>query len=447
MSKKLQLYERVPKNSGFPTGEDTIEEDDFLTRGPVLLCVSAQDDPKSVFGITKFGMNVVGIQVRDFNPEGYNLDGFPALFCSIKLENSKEDTSKEDEFQQFYDDYFKCVVEENSQRRNVDDVAKSLRNLNIIGYCNGNERIEKIIQALKTNMNKIGYSKEEIDYAISQIGLVTLATDCDTRKIGCTVVDFHDMKDREVSGKFMHSETGKRLEENETTLEGFQVIDERRVEYALINSDEHSMKHYFKDGVATPACLKKVVSNLLISSINASKGSFKPLTPEQMVEGCAELIQQAKSGKSKDEILKSADDTIKFDGARKISKDESNLLRALEMTCDSIVSLRNTNKSLKGNNEILSEKLDKMDDAVGEMCSEETAKKIRCSAGLWQYSSEEERKKLQGIPTDKQTIEKQRFMLKTVLGFADKVRKSPFGKIFFGKEIKKLPPAQDDKEI
>ena len=444
MAQKLQLYERVPKNTGYPRGEAIIEEGDFLTNGPVILGVSAQDDPKSVFGISKFCMNVVGIQIRENNPQGYNLEGFPVSFCSIKLENTEENgkNNEEDILQQFYEEYLKYVIEDNSQKKSVEEVAKRLRNLNILGYCNGNYRVEKIINTLKSNMERIGFSKQEIDYSISQIGLVTLATDYNTQEIGCTVVDFHEMKDSEVSSKYIHKETGKVLEES-NLLEGFLEINNRRAEYVLIHSNEHSMKHYFEDGTATPACLKKVVSNLLISSINASKGNFVPLTSKQILAGCKELLQESKKGKSKEQILENADKSIQYEGAKKLTQSASEIQRELEMACDSIINLKSINSHLEARNKKLNEQINKMQNLVDEKCSENTAKTIKIEAGLWQHSSEEEKQKLKNAPSDKQTIKNQQSMLKTVLEFADKVRNSAFGKLFFRNDIKKLPPAQE----
>ena len=406
--KKLVLYERVPRNKSYLRGEAVIEENEFLTRGPVLLCVSAQDDPKSAFGITKFGMNVVGIQVRDFNPQGYNLDGFPAMFCSIAKELSKEDGKSTDEeiFQLFYDEYLKCVIEENSHKRNPEEVAKNLRNLNIIGYCDGNVRIEKIIQTLKSNMDRVGYSKGEIDFAISQIGLVTLATERDTSKIGCTVVDFHELKDQEVSSRNIHQETVDILKRTGWN-EGLLIIDERRAEHILVHSDEHNMKHFFNDGTATPACLKKVVSNLIVSSINASKGEFVPLTVSQVVEGCHELLQQAAEGKSKEELLEIVKNNTVFEGAKTLNESESDLLRELEMACDSIVNLRYTNRSLEARNQNLERQVDTMYDAVQELTTQDTAQRICARAGLWQYPSPEEEKRIENSPSDKQIIEQQ----------------------------------------
>lgn len=310
MGQKLKLYERVPKTIDFPRGEAEIDEGEFLLSGPVILGVSAQDDTKSVFGVSKLCMNIAGLQIRENNPMGYNLEDFPASFCAIRLEDTDEEV-KEDIMQQFYDDYLKDVVEDNSQKKSTEEVAKLFRNFNILGYCNGNERINDIIQTLKSNMERVGYSKDEIDFSISQIGLITLATEFDTRKIGCTVADFHEMKDTEVCSNFIHRETGLVLDKNKW-MEGFCTIDDRRAEHVLRESDEHSMKHYFEDGTATPACLRKVLSNVLISSINASNGRFAPLTASQMMEGCDEYIQYAKEGKSKEEIIKSEQLGIPF---------------------------------------------------------------------------------------------------------------------------------------
>lgn len=94
MNNVLQLYKRVPKTVACPRGSTKVEKNEFIAEGPVLLCVSAQDDPKSVFGITKFGMNVAGLRIREENHEGYDLEDFPATFCSIRKEIVEKERRK-----------------------------------------------------------------------------------------------------------------------------------------------------------------------------------------------------------------------------------------------------------------------------------------------------------------------------------------------------------------
>ena len=461
MKSKLQLYEKIAKTKEHPNGAKKVESNEFLAR-PALLCISAQDDSKSVFGIAKFGMNVAGVHVRDCNPTGYNLETFPVSFYAIKKEYIEE--GQDDMYQTFYDEYLKNIVEEDSKKKEIEGVAKSFRNLNLLVYCNGNERVDGIVQALKNNMSKVGYTDEKINYAVSQIGLVTLATELDTQKIGCSVVDFHDLRDDEVGYRQIHKETVDAVTRNKA-MEGYFEVNDRRVEYILADSEEHSIKHYFKDGTATPACLRKVVSNLLESSINASNGDFAPLANEHIMQGCDELLQGAKKGKNKAELIKHADDTISFGGAKKITEQECRLQDMLEEACDSIKGLTKDNSSLRRSNEILEEQKDGILKSVKEMCSQTAYDKIRMDNKLWQFSREEE-EVLKNASSDKQTIQDQQetiqsqsktieslkgqvvdllSRIKVVLDFADSVRRSTVGKIFFKNKIKNLPPALEEQ--
>ena len=324
----LNLYEKVPKNMDNLRGIRKIEKsEDFLLKRPTLLCVSAQDIPKSVFGISKFGMEVAGVRVRNQNENGYDLQEFPVSFCGIRNEQSTVD------FDEFYENYLKTLVEDNSAKRNINEVAKGLRNINILAYCNGTERVVNIIETLKNKMQELGYSESEIEYAISQIGLVTVSTDLDTRGLGCTVVDFHDINDKEIHNGRINENTVENMAQNNETEE-LSTIDERRVEYIVIGNGEHNLKHFFRDGNATPACFKRVIINLLESSINASRGQFKPLTTEIMVKGCLELLQEARDGKSKEELLSSVDKITTFSGAKRLTVAESKALNQLDSSYD-----------------------------------------------------------------------------------------------------------------
>lgn len=347
----------------------------------------------------------------------------------------------------------KNVVVGESGKHNIEEVAKKLRNFNILAYCNGNERVSEIIETLKTNMTEVGYTKEEVEYAVKQIGLVSLATDLNTQSTGCTVVDFHEFGDSEVSTSRIHKETINAVN-SEGWREGFFKVDEKRVEYILAYADEHSIKHYLYDGVATPACLRKVISNLLKSSINAHNGNFEPLTTEQIMQGCKELVCDAKDGKGRAELLQRADETISYEGARKLTEREGKTLAELEKVCDSVVRLQKENRSLGVRLEDSQAKVEGIMKSVKENCSDTTKDKISLDNKMWQYTQEES-KRINEAPSDKTLIEtqsekineqKQQILnlfskLKTLLDFADNVRNSAFGKIFFGKQIKKLPPA------
>ena len=279
MGQKLKLYERVPKTIDFPRGEAEIDEGEFLLSGPVILGVSAQDDTKSVFGVSKLCMNIAGLQIRENNPMGYNLEDFPASFCAIRLEDTDEEV-KEDIMQQFYDDYLKDVVEDNSQKKSTEDVAKLLRNFNILGYCNGNERINDIIQTLKSNMERVGYSKDEIDFSISQIGLITLATEFDTRKIGCTVADFHEMKDTEVSSSYIHVDDQDILtaflgtEVNDDDNDGV-ALNAEKAEGVLAPTEARSAKHMSKSEL-----IKLLKTSILDEHEIPKQFIFMPVLPK-----------------------------------------------------------------------------------------------------------------------------------------------------------------------
>lgn len=465
---RLYLYEKVPKSISFPNGVEKIEPNNFLLEQPIFLCVSAQDDPKSVFGITKYCMNVMGLHVRENNPNGYALEDFPASFCSIRLEKDNEGgaETKEDQLQLFYDDYLKDIVEENEQKIDTDELAKRFRMINLLGYCDGNERIGEIINCLKNNMGRVGYTDKEIDYAVSQIGLVTLATERNTSKFGCTVVDFHEYRDMEVSNQCIHQETQQAVI-GTSKKEGYKRINDRRVEYLMDVEDAHEMKHYYYDGTATPAIFRKVLSNLLISSIKTADDEFEPLTVEQAMDGCDELLGE-KGSKNREELLDMADSTIKFerkvekDGetelveARRVTPEEARSRDELDRVCDALVSTRKSEHSYKVRFDELEAKYKRVKELITRFCSKDTEDKIDLEMHDWQFTPERE-KEINEAPSDREligkqaniiqsqngTIRKLRTMLGRVLDFAETVRSSVFGKVFFGKRIKALPSSQE----
>lgn len=461
----LELYERVPKSNEFVKGSRKIEENEnFILNKPTLLCLAAQyGNPKSVFGLTKFGMRVTGLRTRNEYEQGYDLESFPVAFCSAKSDKPTID------FNEFYENYLKSLIVKEDKKISPLEAAKNLRNLNILSYCDGTTSAVNIVKTLKSEMKKAEYDDKEIDYAISQIGLISLSTDIDTSDLGCTVVDFHDINDQEVGNDRIRNTAF----ENYTEKEGIGVENgQRRAEILIKGSGEHYVKEYMEEGKATPACLRKVIGNLLTSSVSTAKGKFEPLTIDRAVEGCKEIQEEAREGKNKEELLEKVGNTVKYEGAKRITPREAALMDELDSKYDEQITMRSKIKVLEAKDEKNEKRISDVIEVAKEECKAGTALKIIKATG-YQISKEGEEFLQSNPQTDKDIIESQRgeinklkeeirreqinsetnkqliqeqegkiarlqSMLKKTLEFADNVRQSVFGKVFFGKSIKRL---------
>lgn len=86
----LNLYRKTLKSKENRYGATKIEEgENPFKEGPVFLCISAQDIPKSVFGITKHGMTMAGMHTKGMNQEGFDIENFPITFLAIRDEECR----------------------------------------------------------------------------------------------------------------------------------------------------------------------------------------------------------------------------------------------------------------------------------------------------------------------------------------------------------------------
>lgn len=215
-----------------------------------------------------------------------------------------------------------------------------------------------------------------------------------------------------------------------------------------------------------PVCLSRIISNALENSIvNSQCEEFKPIDVRGLTLGCEQIMEQSKIGKSKQELMNELDAQINYPGCKKLSDGEVELLDKMDKNYDRVASLES---SLEYENNI-SNRYKKncmdMQQAAKEFCSEATYLRIIGKCG-YQLSKEgqkvvdnsksdaeiitEQKEKIKSqeeqISTQKAKISRRnnqinnlQGMLDTVLQFADTVRSSRVGKLFFRKAIKELP--------
>lgn len=446
----IELYKRVKKDKENPRGSKKIEEGENPFKGPTVLCISAQDHiPKSVFGITKNCMALARLRTLNEKNARFKVEDFPAIFLSIKNNSSKDDETEEMAINQFVDKYFSELVMQNGEKIPIQQIQKNLRNINMISYCNGTIRALKIVETLQKQMEKNGYSNEEINDAISQIALVTLSTERKLNNEKCTIVDFHDLNDKEVENTNLTSEMIERTLNSPINECITKIPGENRAEYTLLGTGEHEVAQYKKDGKALPAVVSKVLGNIIENSIENNNNNFKPLSIDNMIEGTDNIIKNAEKGKTREELMEDVDKSLYYGGTAKYSESECDLLDELDVLYKKNARLEH---DLQGKTRQLSDANKKINDikkVVKENATDATYIKVLYGIG-WNYSKEDQEKL--GAPSDKEIIQekdeqisKLQIMLNKTLKFADRVRKSRFGKLLFRKDIKMLPEASKEK--
>lgn len=444
----IELYKKTRKSLENPLGSKKIENGENPFKKPVILCISAQDHiDKSVFGITKNCMSFARLRTSSDENARFKVEDFPASFLSIR-KNTSNDVEKEDEaINQFVDEYFDEIIMKSGEKIPVEQIQKNLRNINMVSYCNGTMRALKIVNEIQKRMEKAGYSNEEINNSISQISLVTLSTEMKLENEKCTIVDFRDLKDEEIE----HINLTRQMVEN--TLNSpinecmTKLTEKNRAEYTFIGTGEHRVAQFKTDGKALPAVVSKVLGNSIENSIENEKSHiFKPLSIDNMIDGTDNIISEAENGKTRNDLIKEVDNSLYYGGAPKYSENECKLLNESDMLYKKNEELK---KDLKNKIEELDEankKITNVKEIVKENATDATYAKVLDEIE-WSYFKQNNKI---NAPSDRdiikskdEQISKLQSMLNKTLTFADKVRKSKVGKLFFKKDIKALPQATE----
>lgn len=443
-----KLIKKVPKSLENKRGSDEIKEGENPFESPCLLCLSAQDMDRHVFGITKNFMAIAGMRIRGNSGAKFDLEDFPVTFLSIQKQRDKE--TEEECADTFVDTYFMPLITDSKSK---EDAMKKFRNINIMSYCDGTERVIGIVQNLRSKMQERGYSEQDLNDILSQISWVTLSTDRDFRGLGTTCVDFHDFNDTEVEFQDMDwiykmdtlSELG-----GQEDYEAIAVDEEAKIaEYCIKGSGCHQVRQFFEEGKAMPVCLSTIVHNMLENSIqNSRSDTFRPLTVTELVSGCKEIFEKASQGKTLDELKSEVYENMQYTEGKKLTDRECELLDKLDISYDSIIKEESEHRLDQEAKKRLEEKNKSMLEATEQSSSETTYKKILLAQG-WQFRPEEKRI-IQEADTDKEVIKKQgeqikklQAMLKKTLSFADRVRTSRFGRFFFRSALKELPQGEE----
>ncbi len=279
-----KLYEKVPKTREYLYGSRLVEntKNPFL-EGPCLLCISAQhDNPidnKSNFGVTKEGMKMARLRVRGQKNAGFNLKDFPVSFLSIKLDKKDEEKkmTEEERIEVFVNQYLLPLISNNGQKMDYNQAMKNMRNVNMMGYCDGTLLIQTIEKNLINKMQEIGYTDEECDKIQSQMCIFPISTNRLNGTQKSTCISFKDINDTEVNDNVTQEERQTVLESQ--IGEGFFEYSSNELAYLFNGDGKHSLKRYTKEGIAMPVCLSSAISKALENSIrNSSSKDFVPIT-------------------------------------------------------------------------------------------------------------------------------------------------------------------------
>ncbi len=380
------MYKRVNKSienlDGFV---ELTDENPFLQ--PCLLCLSAQTGvDKSVFGITKAGVSLARLRVRNLYNAGFDIEQVPINFLASRVSSEDEDIAE------FVEKYFIPLVMENGQRKDPISASKMLRNINVMTYCDGTLKTLKMERYLSKRLMEIGYSSDEINLMLQQIAVVPIATDRVQGSEKMSVFSFKDINDLEV----LTQKEVPFYEGQEQSM--FISMSPNVCTYMYKGNGEHDLKKYtYREDVL--AYLSFVVTSILENSVvNANNEKLIPLN---MVEIFRRL--KAIASLPRERILEQIDQSLSYGGAPRMTKREALLLDKLDVSFDKIKKTTRDLGYLESRAQTQSKQLEGLQDAIRENCSSVNALRILLEGIGWQVSKEQ-LEEIMSTPSDKEIV-------------------------------------------
>ncbi len=376
----LQIYRKCEKSLDNPYGIMEIEHPEDIDK-PFLLCISSQDlIDKSVFGLIKEGARAARVRTSDEYAGGFKIEDVPAYFLGVKY---KMNNIKDHKSGSLLNDFIYPFL---TKTKDFKEIQKRARMMNFFTYCNATNVYVELEKGLKEKLNKDGFSEKEIDEILSQVSLISIASEVDVSKLSATTVLFKDANDREVYD-FISKTALKKMEQiARDAIIGNLKSNGNVLTYVYNGTGDHELKEYLKDVNIVKSSLCAVVSKLLDNSIkNMDEEELIPIDGKEVLKT---LIRYNGEFQGTDIYLKRIDDEIDYKGCKKYTKSEHDLLCKLDQAYKQQLKTKQQLENETKQNQDLKEKVNLLITGVKEKCSDVAFEQIVTQNHMWNPSKD-----------------------------------------------------------
>ena len=395
------VYRKCEKSLDNLHGIVEVENPSELDK-PFLFCLAAQESyEKSVFGVIKEGARAARVRTTDEYAGGFKIDEMPVYFLGAlyKRNNIKEEREKS-----ILDDFIYPFIKKGN---NLDEMIKRARMINFLTYCDATKVYVELEKRLIEKLSHDGLSDDDINKIVSQIGVVSIASEVDVSKLHANTVLFKDANDREVFD-FISKTALKKMEQiGRETIIGSLKSNGNVSTFVYNGEGIHELREYLKDENIVKSALCAVVSKLLENSAkNMHSDKLLPITNKELLQT---IIRYNGEFRGTKEYLDKIDSEIDYDGATKYTKNEDEMLTKLEKSYKQLIKARNELES--ANNELESErkKSTTLMTGIKEKCSDVAFEQIVVKNGYWNANQNTD--KIDELPTDRQIREQYEQMI------------------------------------
>ena len=331
-----KFYKKCEKTDNNKYGLEKFEGGNPFEKPTFLALLALNTKLRDTNGSISRLLELSGVRTPD-GEDNIPLYGVPVNFLGMSYsEPSQDGTFKKvasgDNFVNISDDtidfvktYIMPLILENGQKKDITECCKNMRNINIMCFCDALFMIGGINKILMEEMQKIGYTDDEIDAIMSQVCIIPIGTEYTSikrfiKELKFTTVfllditDTFGITDPEIKSSIMgnnkevcyNSSFAMDLHENEVCKNSKMLIAD--------GGGEHSLKSFIHKGNAFPAIIIKLVNAILNNSVmNNSSDSYVPLN--EIIEKYIDKLfdyYSTQDGLSKEEIIDTALQSIRY---------------------------------------------------------------------------------------------------------------------------------------
>lgn len=380
----VTMFQKIDKSKKNLFGFQELRKEDKPLLKPTMICLSAQArHAKSIYGIVREGMQAARLRTTQNRAAKYALNDFPIQFVGMSYDY--KDNSFEDSIAK---DFFLPILSNHGTKLNIEQAKQNMRNITFMTYCDGVQVYKDFEVSLIKELQKLGYSNEEIKEIMQEVVLVAVETMQDTSVCLATSFQLVDTQDKEIW------ELGTKalidgLEKQNTNHDFIRTGNHHGI-YYYNGSGNHSIKAFFEYGNLANSIISIIVSQSLTRSINHNN-DFSFETVQKMINS---IIKHHNLGYTPQEILSDVDSSLDYLGARRLSDFECEHLDIIDELSRKANTLENDNRVIKSQLATERKNNDKLMKAINENLSEIERLTILRAIG-WQLNSEDLEKLVQ----------------------------------------------------
>ena len=374
----LSVYKKCEKSVDNPYGIIEIKE---LDR-PFLMCISAQGQmDKSVFGIIKEGARAARVRTSDEYAAGYKIDEMPIDFLGIKY---MSETLKDAKHNNLVNDYIYPFL---MKDKDLNSIKKRARLMNFFTYCNGAQIYLTMEKRLKEKLLADGISEEDTKDILSQIGVVSIASEIDLTKAHATSILFKDANDIDVMDQTSRIALKKIEEMGRECLIGSLKSNTNAIGYLYNGYGIHELKQYLKDESTVKSSLCATVSTLLQNSIqNYNSQRLIPISSKELLKV---IVRNNSEFIGNEEMLKRLDSSINYGKTTKYTIEEDALLKQLDKAYKELAKVQGELNRTKDTLKEEQYKTRTLINGIADKCSDVAFSQIVVANRMWNGSKQD----------------------------------------------------------